>query len=327
MALAAANSLLFINYHYIREPDQYRYPGIHPLSKEGFRHQVDQLKRQFRFATPGEVDALYSFGRPLPASSIFLTFDDGLWDHWEAVCDVLDPMGIKGAFFVCSRPAVDGRALTVHKVHWLRAHTEPENFTDEVTSYMPEEARPVGNEPWLEAAERTYIYDTPKVAHLKYALNFVFSPALLDEATTQMLTARGMSEKEFCESTYMGAEQLGELRNRGHVVGVHGHSHLPFSRLGERLLDDVRTNAKYLTEASGVQPRWLAYPFGRKDALPDDWEISLLRKRLGLRVGLTMLGTWNDGSENPMVLNRVNNNEVDSAISQLRELPNGTDPR
>src|SRR5262245_51975026 len=123
--------LLFVNYHYIRDPAAYRYPGIHPIGIAEFRAQVEQLRDRVRFALPAEVEAFILDGRALPGPSVVPTFDDGLMDHWQAACEVLDPLGIRGAFFVCSRPAIAKRALMVHKIQWLRAHTRPSEFAAE----------------------------------------------------------------------------------------------------------------------------------------------------------------------------------------------------
>ena len=153
--------LLFVNYHYIRDASAYRYPGIHPLSPDVFERQIASLKELFHIAEPGEVEDFFLKGRQFTRPSIFITFDDGLVDHWRAASDVLNLLGIKAAFFVCSRPALEGRALTVHKIHWLRAHTDPADFTEELFSYLPAGQRQSGDEPWSVAAERMYIYDTP----------------------------------------------------------------------------------------------------------------------------------------------------------------------
>src|SRR6185437_14404933 len=99
------------------------------------------------------------------------TFDDGLVDHWHAAREVLDPLGIKGAFFVCSRPAVEGRALTVHKIQWLRAHIDPTQFAEEFFALAPPGRGPSDQDAWSARAERTYTYDTPQQARLKFALN------------------------------------------------------------------------------------------------------------------------------------------------------------
>lgn len=307
--------LLFVNYHYIREPAAYRYPGIHPIGMAVFRAQLEQLQDRICFATPAEAEGFVLDGRELPGPNVVPTFDDGLMDHWEAACQVLDPLGIKGAFFVCSRPAITKRALTVHKIQWLRAYTSPSEFVEELFSFLPLELRSSCSEAWVAQAEQTYKYDTPVTARLKYALNFILPGALIDDVTSQMFTNRGIDERRFCEQTYMSEVHLRSLAERGHIVGVHGHTHIPFTRLGEDVFDDVRTNVAYLADAVGRPPRWLAYPYGRADAIPDDAVLASLFGRFDLKIGITLMGTWNIGGGSPVRLNRINTNELEAVVN------------
>lgn len=326
MTSAANSRLLFVNYHYIRDSDSYSHPGIHPISPSEFSAQINWLNEKFSFATPLDVERFVLDAKDLPAQSIFPTFDDGLTDHWHAACDVLDPLGIKGAFFVCSRPAIEHRALTVHKIQWLRAHTDPDEFADEFFSLSPERKKPTGKEPWIDAAEQTYKYDTAETSWMKFALNFVIPADLVDDISSKMLVARGIDERQFCEQTYMSEKDLRSLSERGHIVGVHGHTHSPFSKLGDRLNEDVRANVAFLTKAVGVAPGWIAYPYGRKNAIPNDAIIEDMFGHFNLRLGLTLGGTWNDGSEKPSLLSRINTNEVSAVTAPILRQARGASP-
>ncbi len=316
MTDATASRLLFVNYHYIRDLQAYPFPGIHSLAMSAFRDQVEWLRARFHFPTPEEVESFLLRRSELPQPSVFLTFDDGLVDHFEATCEVLDPLGIRAGFFVCSRPATEGRVLSVHKVHWLRSHTEPSAFAAEFYSHVPDDLRPQPDAPWLATARRTYVYDTEEAARLKYALNFVLPSALVDSITSRMMAERAIDERDFCRKTYMSEEQLRSLTSRGHVLGVHGHTHEPFSRLGEGLVPEIRKNFDFLNSATGVQPPWVSYPYGRKDAIPDTVALERLFSEFGFRLGFTLLGDWNDGSQDRRQLHRVNTNDVLSAVAK-----------
>ena len=312
--MSGAQRLLFVNYHYLHDPEVYRHPGIHPLSISAFRAQLDRLGEHLYFATPSEVERFVLRGDGLPGPSVFLTFDDGLEDHWRTARDILDPLGIKAAFFVCSRPGREGRALTVHRVQWLRSQTPPSEFEADFFSRLPADLKPKGDEAWIEAAKRTYVYDVPAVARVKYALNFVLPPALVDSITTRMFEDRGIPERAFCDEFYMSDRQLRLLAEAGHVIGVHGHTHEPFSRLGEQLFSELQVNSDYLTQASGAKPRWVSYPFGREDAIPRPEVLAEMFRRFGFELGFTLLGTWNDGTQQAHWLRRINTNEVDQVI-------------
>jgi peptidoglycan/xylan/chitin deacetylase (PgdA/CDA1 family) len=317
MVSADKPKLLLVNYHYIREAAAYRYPGIHPLSPEKFRQQISSLKRRFHIAEPGEVEDFFLNGKKFTKPSVFITFDDGLVDHWQVAQDVLNPLGVKAAFFLCSRPALEGRALTVHKIHWLRAHTDPTDFTEELFSYFPASQRQQDDASWSEAAERMYIYDTPQIARLKFALNFVLPSDIIDDVTSRMFTKRGIDERTFCRQTYMADDQLRVLAEQGHLIGLHGHSHTPFLRLGDGVFSEVKQNQDYIARACGIKPTWVSYPNGRDDAIPDPLVLKDLFARLDLRFGFTTLGTWNEASGNPTRLNRINTNELEAVVGEV----------
>lgn len=103
-------SLLVVNYHYIRDPDGARYPGIDPVSMERFAADIDRLGEVCGFVTPAEAEAFLHGGIELNGPRVLVSFGDGLNDQWRAARRVLDPRGIKAAFFVATRPLADRRA-------------------------------------------------------------------------------------------------------------------------------------------------------------------------------------------------------------------------
>ncbi len=300
--------LLLVNYHYIRDPDAYAYPGIHPISKQKFERQVDEIRDVFHMATPDEVESFTTGKHRFNKPSVLLTFDDGLPEHLEVAKDILEPRKICGAFFIITAPIFCGRAATVHKVHWLRAHTEPEVFAAEFVGMISTDLQTEVREVDAKAAS-VYPYDTPEVAQLKYAMNFRLPLDVVDNVTTEMLAKRGLSEERFCRQTYLDREGVAQLAATGHKVGAHGHRHLVFSKLnGNELDDELSRNVDGLMELTGQHPDWVSYPYGRRDALPI--ETAVLCERFGFKVGITLLGGWNDGSEHRSCLNRINTNEV-----------------
>ena len=59
--------------------------------------------------------------KSIPDRSFLVTFDDGLADHAETVCPILDAMGMKGVFFVSTRPLVTGELEPTHQTQRLLA--------------------------------------------------------------------------------------------------------------------------------------------------------------------------------------------------------------
>lgn len=311
---AAGGSLLLVNYHYVRDPALYCYPGIHPLSPAGLGRQVERLASLLHVATPDEAEAFLLDGKALPGPSVLLTFDDGLVDHAWTARNILDPMGLKAFFFVCSRPLTEGRALAVHKVHYLRATTEPNQFRAELLAVLPDtwrSRRLTGME--SEAAARTYIYDSREHAEIKYLLNFLLPDDVVDEATSAMLAARGINERTFCRETYMDEAALRALELDGHRIGAHTHDHRPVTRLGEAEERLMELNVSTIAAATGRSPAWISYPYGRDWALPAD--CADFCRRHGFSIGVTLMGEWVRPEHVPFALDRINTNEVDCLLN------------
>jgi peptidoglycan/xylan/chitin deacetylase (PgdA/CDA1 family) len=306
--------LLLVNYHYVRAPQAHAYPGIHPISPEAFAAQLTHLATQFHLATPQEVEDFVLQGRDLPCDSVLITFDDGLVDHAETARDILDPMGVKAVFFVCSRPLTEERAVAVHKVHWLRATTEPARFTAELVAALPQEWRArTLNDAERQAAARTYIYDKPADGEIKYLLNFILPEDIVDQVTSTMLARAGVSEAAFCRRTYMDAAALRKLVQAGHRVEAHTHDHRAVTRLGANEDSSIALNVRTLEAATGRRPIWISYPYGRDWALPKD--PAAFCRRHEFKIGVALEGTFVTPEHTPYALDRINTNEVERVMS------------
>lgn len=311
--------LLVVNYHYIRNRNQYPYPGIHPLERKEFYKQAHWLKNRFYMVSPEEVEKFIYGEGSLPGQSVFLTFDDGLKEHSWVAKEILGPLQIKGAFFVSSRPLMEGRATIVHKIHWLRATTPPNEFRKQFFNLLPDDwQHNVLDNKMIEEALRTYIYDTPQDAKLKYLINFHLPMAIVDSISSEILKLRGISEPAFCKQFYMNESQLRNLVDNGHVVGSHGHSHTAFSRLdAEVLKKELQTNISYIDKITGVKPRWLSYPYGTNGSIPKNAE--QLCQEFSFRIGFALdkkHKRWNTCQESPYRLDRVNTNDVEELCNK-----------
>ena len=306
--------LLFINYHYIRDPGQYHYPGIHPISLKNFEVQVDWLSEHFHMATPAEAEAFIYGHNGLPKNSVVLTFDDGLLDQYQAAQAILNTRGIKGIFFITSQPLMDMHANTLQKTHWLRANTEPSAFEGQLLNLLSDDWKKKLTEPkTITAAEKIYIYDSPSVGRIKYLINFLLPESLMDEISSKMLDDRGIDEGNFCSEVYMSKENIKELHLGGHLIGAHGHKHIPFTRIPDNDNKEIEMNTHFLSTLTGVKPNWVSYPFGRGWAIPGNPEAFC--KAHGFKIGLTLTQGWNCGSESPFLIKRVNTNEVEQTVS------------
>jgi peptidoglycan/xylan/chitin deacetylase (PgdA/CDA1 family) len=306
--------VLAISYHYVRGKEDIPHPGIHPVTPEVFLQQIEQLRNHHPIITPDQFESWMNGHSPAP-SSVLLTFDDGLRDHLPAANE-LERLGLRGAFFVCSRPALEGRALPVHKVHWLRAHTPPEEFLRQFSALLPANWQSVLASPPVEiqkAAAETYQFDAPEHQVLKYLINFTLPYECVDEVTSRMLPAHGLDEAQFCQRTYLSDEEIRAMAERGHLIGCHGHLHQPLSRFDHAgLLADIETNKRFL-QGLGIAPSWLAYPYGSEWSLPSDTR--KFTTDAGIRAAFTYDRGWNTPQIAHDRLRRIDCNEIDAHLT------------
>ena len=95
-----ADVLPVLTYHRVAEPDDDHYPGLISASPAGFAEQVDALRRRFSFIGLDAVLERQAGGRPIPARSILLTFDDAYRDFGESAWPVLKQRRIPTVMFV-----------------------------------------------------------------------------------------------------------------------------------------------------------------------------------------------------------------------------------
>lgn len=311
---------LVISYHYVRGKKDIPHPGIHPVTPESFLEQIRLIRDHHPIISPAQFEAWIA-GNAIAQSSVLLTFDDGLRDHLHAATE-LEKLGLRGAFFICSRPALEGRALPVHKIHWLRAHTPPQDFSDQFAALLPMRWREVLVSPSADirqAAAETYQFDAPEHQVLKYLINFVLPYECVDEVTCGMLPAHGLDEAAFCALTYLTRGEMRDMAKRGHLIGCHGHLHQPFSRFDDQALrDDIETNKAFLRDVLGAAPEWLAYPYGSEWSLPHDTR--RFARDTGIRAAFTYERGWNSPETRQDRLKRIDCNELNRYLT-----PTGTD--
>ena len=303
--------LIILTYHYVRDHGG-PYPGIHPISGEGLKTHIEMLTSNLHAATPEEVLAFANGETAFTKNSFFLTFDDGLIDHFSVASDILKPFGIRAAFFVSSRPYTEGLSPAVHKLHWLRANTEPKVFFSDLKKHLPS--------PWnsyhlnnkeKKQALKMHIHDAKEVSELKFLLNFVVPHEVVDAVMSRMLEDRSINEKDFCSKTFLDEKGLRFLDAGGHIVGGHGHKHAPLSAFDIQMMnDDIKENCRIIESIIGKRPTWLSYPYGREDALPKDCNSACMDN--GYELGFTLLPGWNSSKENinQYKLRRITPNEL-----------------
>jgi len=274
-----------------------------------FESQVSKIQNKYYIPTIKEVEEHINGKKILPCDSVFFTFDDGLPEHLNIATEVLSSKNIAAAFFITSRPYVDKKALTVHKVHWLRANIQPDKFASLFFGELNMSSKDLSSVINPKDACDTYPYDNAQDALLKFYINFKLNYQTLDKITSKMLLNAYGDEELFCAEFYLSENQIKSISDAGHVIGSHGHSHQPWSRMNENeLQQDIILNIDFLNKITGSRPDWVSYPYGRDWAIPEKAEE--ICSKFGFRLAFTLDNGWNSFEHNGSRLLRINCNEL-----------------
>ena len=306
-------ALTVVMYHYVRNFEASRYPGIKGRTKSDFEAQIDFLRRNYEIITIEELVSSVRSGEELPDRAALLTFDDGYIEHYTNVFPHLHELGIQGCFFPPVATAARGELLDVNRVHFLLAVSNESILAKELDTLIAEHAShyellsiQAYREKWSVANR----FDTAETIYVKRMLQHVL-PEELRNKISKLLFSKYVSidERAFAEELYLNVEQLRLMQRSGMYVGSHGDSHYWLDRIAsDQLADEIDNSLDFLRSVgSPVDDFWvMCYPFG---AVSDEVKNALSKRSCA--VAFTTEPAVADLSENDsLLLPRLDTNDL-----------------
>ena len=304
-------------YHYVRDRSETAERTIRGLDPDAFLRQIDRLGEHLE---PIDWPSLYAWKNghgTIPQRSFLLTFDDGLSDHAEVVVPLLETRGLRGAFFVSTRPLVTGRPSCAHLIHLLLARLGPDRLEQEVTRWL-KDRRP--DDYWQEerdgpAADRTYHYEEPSLARLKYLLAYLLPVEPRRWLIDDLFDEHVGSTREFAKRWYSDWPQLADMQEAGHTIGGHGHLHEVYTRMTtEQQHKDLGRSASLLREVLGDRRRPFSYPYGGWNR-----QVGEMCKQAGFVQAFTTEPVWIGRADGDFRLGRCDTTAVDTFLEEEPE--------
>lgn len=283
-------SLTIVMYHYVRDLERSRFPGIKARTLETFRGQLDHIGAHYQVVTIDQILAATSGQEPLPDKACWLTFDDGYLDHYQNVFPLLHERGWQGSFYPPAQPILEGRLLDVNKIHYiLAAEPDASRILDQLRAEVEREREAgAGLRPWqayLDEHMGECHLDTPEVLFIKLMLQKAL-PEAVRHRICDALFARFVSADEaaFASELYMSVDQARLMRRSGMAFGSHGYSHQWLSAMApEEQARDIDRSLDFLGMLGVPRTDWsICYPYGSYDSRT----IDLVRER-GCALGVT----------------------------------------
>ena len=302
--------LLAVSFHYVAAEPPSDPRAIFPVTVDGLAAQLELLGRSFEFVSRDEVLAAVAGEAELPERACLVTFDDGLRCQVDLALRVLTRLGVPAVFFVPGQPLAEERVLYVHKVHALRERV-PDSELLALVGAADVSA---------EMAQEHYRYDDPDAARLKYLLNMKLP---LEEREAVVGAAFGdvfPDEGALARELYMSREDVARLEREHRAVGAHSYAHEPLARLDDDALDaDLEAVAALLADVTGTRPRALSYPHGTPSTV--DPRVARRAAAAGFEIAFTMERSLNSTLEEPLLLGRLDANDVPGGKRPLDEIP------
>ena len=292
--------LLAVGYHYIAEHEPAEPRAVFPVTTDALAAQIELLARSYELITRDQLLAAVDGDGALAAHACLLTFDDGLRCQFELALPVLDRLSSPAIFFVPGRPLAERRVLDVHKLHALRERVPDDELRARLHDGLPAVSP--------EEAQAHYRYDTPEAAELKFLLNIRLPADQRRELVDSLFAEEFPDEGALADELYMDAAQVSALEQRG-AIGAHSYAHQPLATLSDAELNaDLKRVTELLHEVTGSQPRAFSYPYGTSETV--DARTAAQVGAAGYRVAFTMRRDVNETLEEPLLLARLDTNDV-----------------
>jgi peptidoglycan/xylan/chitin deacetylase (PgdA/CDA1 family) len=293
--------LLAVGYHYVAERDPPNPRAIFPVTTAALGAQIELLAGSYELVTRDELLAAVAGESELPRQACLLTFDDGLRCQVELALPVLERLEAPAIFFVPGRPLAERRVLEVHKLHALRERVPDDELRARLPVGLPEIS--------ADDAQAHYRYDAPEAAELKFLLNIRLPAEQRRELVDALFAAEFEDEGTVADELYMNAAQVAELEREHRAVGAHSYGHQPLATLSEEELDaDLGRVTDVLREVTGTAPRAFSYPYGTPETV--DERTAARVGAAGYEVAFTMRREPNDSLDEPLLLGRLDTNDV-----------------
>jgi len=310
------NRCKIIMYHFVRELEYTRYPGIKARRSSEFEDQLSYLEEDVEFVTVKEcIDAVEGDNELLEDAAL-LTFDDGYKDHYENVFPILEKKDIQGCFFPPAKAILQNEVLDVNKIHFILAVVEQRDNTEGLLNDVfalldayREDYDLKSNEEYYSELAVQGSYDPEEIIFVKRLLQRELPEDIREKVVNTLFKEYlDVDEKILSNELYMNTEQLKCMHRNGMHIGSHGYDHYWLDSISsDKLNEEIDLSIEFLNEIGTPKELWtFCYPYGAHNE-----EIRQLLTKKGFKLGFTTEPDTAELNErSAMELPRIDTNEV-----------------
>jgi peptidoglycan/xylan/chitin deacetylase (PgdA/CDA1 family) len=307
------SELTIVMYHYVRDLERSRYPGVKGRRVSEFRSQLDYIGRHYTVVAAEDVIAAAKGRARLPDKAAWLTFDDGYLDHFLTVFPLLHARGWQGSFFPPARAILERELLDVNKIQFvLVCQQDPAPILQEMRVFVNDRMGSDGllgfDEYWKQLPKASR-FDSAEVTFVKHMLQHALPEAMRTELSDQLFSRFVCVDPvAFASELYMNADQLRTMVRCGMYVGSHGDGHYWLDHLTpERQAVEIDRSKAFLRSIGAPDEDWvMCYPYGAHN----DSLIDLLRQQRCVVALTTRVGVARIETDDLLTLPRLDTNDL-----------------
>lgn len=308
--------LVSVMYHYVRNPEETDAPGIHAVREEDFLRQLDIVESKYEVVGLGRVleflRGAYSPTRPICC----LTFDDGLAEHASFATQALLSRGIQGIFFLPTACTDRECVLPVHQNHLLLGRLAFGDYRSRVLDLLTTEYPSISPDVDLQRVAKTYRWDRPEVAALKFLLNYKLDSQTRTNVLNRIFEDVYGPANEYAATFYLSWSDARRMQQAGMVIAGHTHRHNVLSSISEeQQTEEVEVCLHRLaTELGSAETFAFSYPHGKQDTFTDHTKQEL--QRLGVCCAFTSEVGHNNSFDDPFELKRIDPKDLSPSLRE-----------
>ena len=261
---------LSLCYHYIRPDNDDPFSRLMGTKITEFKNQIKMLKEKFEMISLDDVlEFINTKIFENNKHKMLLTFDDGLSEHYNAA-KILKQFDIKATFFIPTCILKERLPANPMIIHYVIAKYGIEKFLEEFRYAL----KKLGLE--IKKYDITYVHEDDdvwkKIAEIKYNFKYKLGYKISREILLHIYQNSLLIEyPNILEIIHLNKEQIHEMLEMGHRIGVHTHTHISVAATSlsdSDFFNEIVFPKKYLEDEFNVPIKSFSYPVGeRKDYL------------------------------------------------------------
>lgn len=300
-------SLTSVMYHYVAPKNSRFHKNLNFLPIETFISQLNFFSKKYTIISPQEAKVLIQ-NKKFTKNYMWLTFDDGYYDHVKYVLPELKKKNIKASFFPVVNSLKKKNIIPANLIHLLLSKSKNKiKFFEEIIKFLNDNKIFKRSLKSLEFKKNTSRFDNNVDFKIKQLLQKDL-PKKIRQNILDFFYKKyiGTSKNKIMNKLYFGLSEAKEMINEGHEIGMHSVNHPWLNTMNymEQLIE-INKNINFFKKNKIFKENIsFCYPYGSYN----ENTIKILKKK-SIKFGVTTLPRKFYTSMNSLEIPRFDTND------------------